>query len=818
MMLSMTSVLLDCRLALRFLARRPGMAAVAIGSLALGIGASASVFGLVDALLFRPFPVHRMEELVAVRAEKEGELGGLSVPDFRDLGDSEQVFSALAAHESFEFSVRTGGSTERLSGELVSEEYFEVLGVAPAPGRGFVSGEDGAPAPVAVISHRLWQTRYGADPRVVGRAIRVNGRDLEIVGVAPEGFRGITITPELDLWIPLSMLPDLWPAFVEFFYRRDQQALSVIGRLKPGVSLEEANAAVAGSARALEQAYPETNAGKSARAVRFTETRLSDRGSVVSYLGVVLGVVASVFLLSCINVAGLRLLDLYSRETEIAVRRSLGASPWRIWRQFFVENLVVYLLGFVLALFVAAIGIGLLERMSLFRMALSEVDLRLDLRVAAVASGLTLVGAVLSSLVPLVASLRVDLPGRAGRSARLAPGNTRLRSALVAAQVMLSVALLVGAGLLLRTLHEVYAIDPGFRTERVLFVSVDLQSLEFRYDEPRARGFYREALERVRALPGVVSAAWSGDTPFERFNLITMFVPEEAASSEPPDWIQSGADIVSPGYFRTMGIGLVRGRDFAPTDDVEAPGVVVVNETMASKYWPGADAIGKRIRVWSRRGIHHDFYEVVGIVRDVKYRTLWEEPQPYLHFPLEQRFFQRMNLHVLTEAQPMTMLPAVREIIRSLDDDLPLFDARPLAEERAILLVRQRSVAMLLGASALLALMLVAVGTYAATAHHVALRIPEVGLRIALGAERADILRFVLRAGAPPVVFGVGLALVLSPWVGRSLESLLIGVRATDPGALLAAPLLSLATASAAWWFPARRASRVDPAQALRGE
>jgi predicted permease len=618
--------------------------------------------------------------------------------------------------------------------------------------------------------------------------------------------------------MPLSLLPDLWPAFVEFFYRRDQESLAVIGRLKPGVSLEEASAAVAGYARALEQAHPETNSGRSARAVRFSETRLADRGSVVSYLTVVLGIVASVFLLSCLNAAGLRLLDLYSREFEIAVRRSLGASPWRVWRQFFIESLAIYALGFMLAVFVAAIGIGLLERLSLFRMALAEVDLRLDLRVVGVASAVALFGAILASVVPLVASLRVDLSGRAGRSGRLATGNTRLRSALVVAQVTLSCALLAGAGLLLRTLHRVYAIDPGFRTDRVLFVSVDLLSLEFRYDESRARQFYREALDRVSALPGVVSAAWSGDTPFERFDLITMFVPEGAASSEPPDWIQSGADIVSPGYFRTMGIELVRGRDFGQSDDEDAPGAVVVNETMARKYWPGADAIGKRIRVWSRRGIRHDFYEVVGVVKDAKYQTLWEEAQPYLYFPMAQRFFQRMNLHVLAQGPPMAALPAVREAIRSLDDDLPVFDARPIGEERAILLVRQRSVAVILGASALLALVLVAVGTYAATAHHVTRRIPELGLRMALGAQRADVLRFVLRAGILPVLVGVGLALVLAPWVGKSLESLLIGVGATDAGAFAAAALFSLGTAAAACWLPARRAARIDPAQALRSE
>ena len=725
------------------------------------------------------------------------------------------MFSGLAAQSSFRFSVRTRASTERLSGELVSSNYFDVLGVVPRPGRGFLAGEDEAPAPVAVISHRLWHMRYGSDSRAVGTTIRVNGRDLTIVGIAPESFRGITVTPEVDLWIPLSMLPDLWPAFMEFFLKRDQDGYFVFGRLKPGVSLEDANVATILYARTLEQAYPETNSGRSARVVPLAETRLADRGAVVSYLGIVVGIVAAVFLIACINVAGLRLLDLHSRETEIAVRRSLGATSFRLAREFLVENLLVYALGFVLAILVATMGISLLERLSLFRMALDEVDLRLDLRVLAAASAVTLLGAILGSSIPVVASRRMAF---AGRAERLASGGWRLRRGLVAAQIALSCVLLAGALLLARTLHNVYGIDPGFQHDRVLFVSVDLQSLEFRYDETRARQFYRDVLERVGALPGVVSASWSGDTPFERFTLITMFVPEEASTSDPPDWIQSGADIVTPDYFRTMGIALVRGRGFDSSDDEDAPGVVVVNETMARTYWPGGDAIGKRVRVWTRRGIRHDLYEVVGIVRDVKYGTLWEEPQPYLYFPLAQRFFQRMNLHVLTGAPPMSVLPAVREAIRSLDDDLPLFDARPLSEERSILLVRQRTLGALLGASALLALVLAAVGAYAVTSHHVTRRIPELGLRMALGAGGRDILYLVLRLGILPVFLGVLLALAVSPWIGKSLESLLIGVRATDAGAFFAAALLSLGTATAACWLPARRAARIDPAQALRSE
>jgi putative ABC transport system permease protein len=382
--------------------------------------------------------------------------------------------------------------------------------------------------------------------------------------------------------------------------------------------------------------------------------------------------------------------------------------------------------------------------------------------------------------------------------------------------VALSLTLLVGAGLLVRTLLKAYGIDPGFRTDRVLFVSVELSSLEFRYDETRARQFYAEVLDRVRGLPGVRSAAWSADIPLERMTLLTFFLPEEVPLTDPPNWITEDCDIVTPDYFVTMGLELLRGRAFAESDDEDAPGVVVVNETLAKTHWPGVDPIGKRMRVWNRRFVRHDFYEIVGIVRDAKYRTLWEEPRPYLYFPLAQRFFQRMNLHVHTDGPAMAVLPQVREAFRSVDPDLPIFDARPVGEERAILLARQRSAALLLGMSALLALALSAVGTYALAAHQVGRRVSELGLRIALGARRGDILRFILRLSMSPAVVGTVVGLAAAGFLGRTLESLLIGIDPLDPLTLILGGVVALLAAFASSIPAARRAARVEPAVALR--
>jgi predicted permease len=771
---------------------------------------------LVDAFLFRPFPVEKSEELVWVGSVRENDPSEVSGLDFEDLRRMQEVFTDLAARAEFTFSVRVRESTERLQGDMVTSSFFDVLGVVPRPGRNFLRSEEEARAPVAIVSHRLWESRFERDPDVLGKVVRVNGRDLTIVGVVPEGFRGITIERPIDLWIPLVLLPDLWPGDVEFFELRDQPALGVVGRLKPGVSLEKADAAMKAYARALEQSYPNTNTGTSAVLTRFSENRLRDpdaRDSTRTYLGIVLGVVAVVFLIAVTNVAGLKLVDLQDRESELSLRRALGASRARIARQFLVENALLYAVAFAASLFVAWISIRLLERLSLFRIALSDLDLRLDARALLAALGVALMGAIFGSAVASLAERRVALG-----SSRIVGRGARARGGFLVIQVALSLALLVGAGLLARTLSKAYAIDPGFRTDEVLFVSVELSSLEFRYDETRARQFYADVLERVEAIAGVRSAAWSVDTPLERMTLLTFFLPEEVPLLDPPNWIQEDCDIVTPDYFATMGIELVRGRSFTESDSDSAPGVVVVNETMAKTHWPGVDPIGKRIRAWNRRFVRHDFYEIVGVVGDAKYRTLWEEPRPYLYFPLAQRFFQQANLHVYTGPPPMTLLPAVREAFRAVDPDLPIFDARPVGEERAILLVRQRSVAALLGASALLALVLSAVGTYGLAAHQVSRRIPEVGLRMALGAERRDIVRFILRLAMAPVLAGTVLGLAVSSQIGKTLQSLLIGVDPTDTLTLALGAFVALLAASAASFLPAARAARIEPAAALRSE
>jgi predicted permease len=692
-----------------------------------------------------------------------------------------------------------------------------VLGVPPAFGRGFSADEDAAPVPVVVISHRLWLARFHEARDVLGRTLRVNGRDLTIVGVARVGFRGVALPADTDLWVPLPMVETLWPRAREFFKDRKQQTVAVYMRLAPSTSLEEARAALIVRAATLAEEYPATNKGTSAEVLPFQETRLSGRSGVTSYLGLVLGVVGFVLLIACANVSGLRLVDLSVREGEFATRRALGAGRWRLARLVLVESTLLYLLALAVSFFVAEGLLLSFRRVEVFSMSLAQLEPTVSLRVFAGAFLLTVIVGLLSSLAPVLQARKSVLPGRAaGLSAGV--GRNRLWANLVVVlQVALSLSLLVGTGLIARTLWSVYGVDPGYQVENVLLVSVDLDDLQFRYDDDRARAFYREALERVRALPGVRNAAWSADVPFGRV-ISSPFVPEETQNAGEPDWIQVDSDIVTPGFLRTMGLQLLEGRDFTDRDDIGAPGVVMVNQTMARTYWPTSSAIGKRVRVFSRQSARQDVYEVVGIVRDAKYRNPWEEPRPYMYLPLAQRFLPNMNLHVRTEGPAMAMLPAVRDAIRALDDDLTLYNARPLSEQLAVLLARQRSVGLLFLLSALIALILSAVGTYGMAASVLASRRPELGLRMALGATAWDARRFVFDKGVKPLAAGLLLGLAASFALSRFVESLLIGVSARDTVAFAAGVAVMALSGIAASYVPALRASRIDPATALKSE
>jgi predicted permease len=821
----MNGIWQDLRFGARRLFASPGFTLLASLMLALGIGANTAFFSLVDAVLLRPFPVANQDELVAVKSisEDRPDVDTLSMPDYRDFRDEQQVFAALVAYSLNDFSVTAGEKTERLFGGMVSANYFDTLGLRMPLGRGFLPEENLASArPVAVISFDLWQRSYGRSPDILGKPLKVNGMDFAIVGVAPQGFRGLTLGYRPDLWTPLAKMAEVLPAWwrdMDLIERRDVRTLDVLGRLRSGVSLEQAQVEMTSLARQLEQAFPDTNRGWSVRMELLGEERLppSERGAVVSVVAILVAVAVLILLIAGANVANLVLVRVSGRRSEIAVRFALGSSRMQVIREVLTENLILYALGFLVSLAVAFWTLDILHALPLFSQGELTFDLGLDTRVLAFGTALALAAGMVSGLGPAFRASRSD-PRTAlyGNPTGSRSYGSRFRNLLVVAQVALSLILLVGAALFARTLQSLYAIDPGYRTENVLDLSVDFNTMDKTYDESRGMAFYRQALERVRALPGVRSATWAGDVPLRRRRLLVWFFPREETPQKEEDWLQIDCNVVGPDYVRTLGIPLVSGRDFSDRDSADSQEVAIVNQSMARRYWPGVDPVGKRIKVRGRTGIKS--IEVIGVVGDVRQRALWDEPQPYIYLALYQRYFPEMTLQAHVAGDTQTLTPQIKGVIEALDKDLPVFNVMLLDEQLALALSHQRVGAALLGASGLLALVLAAIGIFAVTQFSVTQRTREIGLRMALGAEARDVTRLIVRQGTLAAAIGLAVGATASIALGRFIENLLFGVRTTDPVSLAGSMVLLAGAALLATLIPAYRAARQDPAASLRHE
>jgi putative ABC transport system permease protein len=822
--------LTDLRFAVRSLRHSIGFASVAVLSLALGIGASGALFSLVDAIFFRPLPVHEPDRLVALYSVRlsDASWSGTSYPDYLDYREQTGVFAGLMAYIRIPLSFDAGGRTELLSGEHVTSNYFETLGLGMPAGRGFRAEEDrpGAPQPVVVISDGLWQRAFGGDPSVVGRPVRIQGRSFTIVGVAPRGFRGVTLDwgEPPQVWLPMGWFDEfiVWAGQARRTLEwREARSALVVGRLQPGVTLEKARTAVRVRATQLQAEYPETNRTWSVEVLPGREARFwpAYRRSVAAFASLLTVTVGFVLLLACANVANLQLARGAAREREIALRLSLGASRRRLVLGLLVESLVLSVLGLLAGFAIARGGVQLLSRFPLpFEVPLN-LELGVDRRVLLFTLVVSLLATVMSGLFPALATARADLrtalqeqAGSSGRSFR----NSRLRSGLVVAEVALSLVLLAGAGLFVRTLIRAQSIDLGLRLDNVLVLSVDFNSMRFRYDEPKATQFYRRALERVRSVPGVVAATWGGDVPLARRRLLVWFVKDGTPISGEADWIRADVNVTGPRYLETLGIRLVRGRDFTDRDNETSPiGAAIINETMARRYWPGEDPLGRRLRLRNRA---RELYEIVGIAGDVRQRSIWGEPAPYLYVPVYQRYFPVMMLHVRIEGNPMTMLPVLERELAALDPDLPVFDARTLRTQMAEALAVERTAAMLLGAAGLLALVLAVSGVYSIMAYSVARRTREIGIRMALGAHQRAVLAMILKQGMTLAVFGI-LAGIGAAWVlSRLIAGYLHGASPTDPLIYASVVMILAAAAALACYLPSRRAARIDPATALRRE
>jgi putative ABC transport system permease protein len=819
----------DLRYAFRQLTKNPGFTAVAVLTLALGIGANTAIFSLVDAILLRPLSgVEEPERLVAVYTSdySSTRYGTSSYPDYVDYRDRNEVFSGLAAYFDTSINLSAGSAAERTQGAVVSGNYFLVLGVKTTLGRPLLPEDDkhlGA-HPVAVVSYEAWQRRFGADPGLVGKTVLLNNHTFTLVGVIAEGFRGTSLRSVPEVWVPMSTLSQLEPSMPpQILHLRGARWLSVVGHLKPDVKIEQAQAGTDTIAAQLAQAFPETNRGTLQQPdrprpmslipanVALVGPAVRDSAQRVSQLLAV--AVGFVLLIACANVANLLLVRAHRRQKEIAVRFALGAKRSRIVRQMLTESLLLFLVGGGLGLLLGVWLSDLLLSTNLFA-ALVGLRLSLDIRVLGFTLLISVLTGLVFGLVPALQASRSDLIP-ALKAFELTSGSLLrrygVRNLLVVFQVALSLVLLIGAGLFLRSLQKAYATDLGFSADKALLVSVDLERQG--YDEARARAFYEQIRERVATLPGVRAASLADCIPVDPRGSRTNVTIEGYTPWTGED-MELNFNVVDHHFLEAMGISLLRGRNFTEQDGTSPARVIMVNEALARKYWPGQDPVGRRVRLGRAE---ESSLEIVGVVKTGKYRNLREEPMPYIYFPFGQNRLRR-TLLVRTVGHPEALLAAVRAEVQHLDKNLPLFDIKTLDEHLGRALAQERTNAQLVGLFSLLALLLAAVGVYGVMTYAVTQRTHEIGVRMALGAHSHDVMRLVVGYGMRLSILGLVIGLVGALSLTRFISSLLYQVKASDPATFIAVALLLGAVALLACWLPARRAARVDPVVALRCE
>ncbi len=821
----MTALLSDLRYAWRTLLRTPGFVAVAVLSLAVGIGANTTIFSVVSGLLFRPLPVARPHEVVGLfTSDFSGPpFGASAFADYRDIAAQSTTLRGLAAHALQPVSLSAGGTTERLAAELVSANYFDVLEVRPVLGRGFLpdEGDPLHPVPVVVLSHAVWSGNFGADRRILGRSITLSGRSVTVVGVMPPGFQGILRGLRLDVWLPAPMQAVLDPA-AEVWSRGNRSYL-LTGRLKPGATVAAAQAEMSVLAERFHRVHPAEwtdvrGAGRRLTVLAESQIRISPpdaRGPAVAGSVLLMVVVGLVLLVACANLAGLLLARAASRRREIAIRLALGATRVRLIRQFISESALVSCIGGGLGLLFTAWATRLLQRFQPPVGVPVRLELPVDARVLGFALGISLVTGVLLGLVPSLQASRSSLVPALKEESSFSgrPTRTRLREAFVIGQVALSFLLLIAAGLFLRSLGKANAIDPGFGARQGAMASVDL-SLNG-YPQERGRLLQRSALERLRGTPGIEAAAWTTMVPLALGGTSRRGMSIRGYTRQRGEDLEFPYAIVSDGYFETMQVDIIRGRALDERDRVGAPGAVVVNQTFARRFWPGADPLGKELSV---RGPEGPFLTVVGVARDGKYQTMGEDPPPFVYFPLEQDYRPTLTLVARTQGDAGAAVRAVRASLLASDPDLPIFGAQTLGEHLALTLLPQRVAAIVLGSFGGVALLLATMGVYGIVAFSVSQRVREIGVRVALGAAGGDVIRLMVINGIRPVAIGVGVGFLAALAATRLLRSFLTGVSPTDPVTFAAVILAFLSVALCAALLPARRAARIDPLIALRAE
>lgn len=813
----------DLRFALRMLRKSPGFTAVAVLTLALGIGANAAVFTVVDSLILNPLPVEKISTLATVnttqakKTAQSGDLQAVSYLNLKDIRDRTHAFRSLAGH-SYPMAVTMTDKDEphRVFAEIVTANYFETLGLHPFLGRFFLPSEDTTPgaAPVAVIGYTAWQSRFGGDPGILGRTIRLNETPFTIIGVGPKGFKGVYAVFGPDLWVPSMMAAQVLPA--EQRNALGDRALPLftgIGRLEQGVTLAQAQAEMKILAAALEKEDANANEGKVLTVTPLIEAAYGPERQPVVLGGFLLtAIVAFVLLIACSNVANLLLARASVRRQEIAVRMALGAGRRRLIRQLLTESVLLGLFSGVLGFAFGYGGCRILESLRPAEYAQNLADLRFNTPVFVFAFIVAILTGLIFGLVPAMRSSNVSVSEvlkeetrSAGRSRR----RVTLANALLAGQVAVSLVLLVVATLFLRSIEREYVIDPGFQTKHLaLFMLYPGQA---GYDRMRTEQFYKQASDRIGRVPGVASVSWASNLPLweGKETGITIEGQEARKKSEA---ISAVVDTVDLNYFSTMGIPLVEGRDFSENDRSISEPVAIINDTMAARYWPNQDPLGKRFQLPQGRV----FLQVVGVAKTTNYQTLGEPPQACVYIPLRQNYADSMILYLRSERDPSTILASVPEEIHSLDPVLPVEDIRTGTKVIDQALWWSKIGVGLLGVFGFLALGLASVGLYGIMAYSVNQRRREIGVRMALGAGQGSVSLLVLRQGMTVVGGGVVVGITLSLLLGRVLSRFLYGVSGSDLLSLGGASLALLAVAFVACYLPARSASRVDPLVALR--
>ena len=806
----------DLRFGFRMLWRSPGFSILAILCLTLGIGANAAVFSWVEGILFRPYPaVAHQERLFALTGTSRGEADptALSWPDFLDLQRGCTLFDSFLVSKITGTTLSIGDRAEVTTGSIVSANYFDAIGVHPILGRGFEPGEDSGSSahPVTVISYQLWRGRFKGDPQIIGQTQRLDGVLHTIIGVAPEGFYGTFVGWAMQFWVPASM-EEIFEGGGYKLEDRGARWIEAYAWLKPGVTREQAQQEIAAVAKRLEADYPETNRGRSVKLWPLWQTPFNNAGTLLPTLEIMLAVVVFVLLIACANVGNLLLVRSFARRHEMTVRMAIGAGRGRLVRQLVTEGLILSAFGaaggLLKAYWCRHVLVLLLPTRGGVAMHLPG---EIDWRVLALSAGVCLIATLLLSLVPAMQTRDLDLAGALKAESAGVVGRGRrawVRSGLVVMQVSLSFVLLVGAGLLLQSLRRIRNTSPGFSTHEVLETTVNL--VQAGYDAQRAQNFQDQLLDRVKATPGVESAAFARMTPLSYGSYSSAPIAVDGYQSAPEEQPIVEYNEVGPDYFPTIGIPLVSGREFTRSDDEKSVLVAIVNETMAAKYWRGRNPIGERVQVKGR------WMQVVGVSKDSKYESVRETAKPFLYVPLRQNFAIGAGLNIRTRLSPEAVTAALTREVHALDRNLALFEVITLQQQVDRSTSPQLVAVTLVSVLGGLALLLAAIGLYGVMSYAVSQSKRELGLRMALGATPSHLLRLVMSRGLVLTAAGIFAGTVVALASTRLLGYLLYNVSPRDPLSFGSAFVVITIASLAACFLPAWRATRTDPLQALR--